>query len=309
MVGLGLLAPSTGRAYCRTTTCDPADTPETGVTCQTDPNNPECILTGVPLAWPSPCVGISLQKDASVQVPFAEFERVVRASFESWNQVRCQGEVPSIAATILGPIECGEIKFNEDKGNANVIVFRDGAWPHEGQTQVLALTTLTFGKTTGLIYGADMEIKSQPGVVRLTTSDSDVDVDLQSIITHEAGHLFGLGHSNVPGATMLATYQNKSTEFRSLEQDDIDGLCASYPADRGDLDTCDPSGPSPRSLGLSGVCGGTDLSPPSDDGCGCRAAAAPGRTAVGALAFGLVAAALAGRGRRRAGLAGGRSSR
>ncbi|RYE83782.1 MAG: matrixin family metalloprotease, partial [Myxococcales bacterium] len=293
VVGLGLLTPATGQAYCRSTACG---NEKDQVRCVADDSNPECSITGQPLAWPSPCVGLSLNRQASTQVPYEEFERVVRASFEAWNQVTCQGEAPSIATTILGPVDCDEVKFNEESGNANIIVFRDEAWPHAGQTQVLALTTLTYGQKTGVIYGADMEIKSQKGVVRLTTSDTNVDIDLQSIITHEAGHLLGLAHSNVTGATMLATYKDRSTEFRTLEQDDIDGLCAAYPPDRGGLLACDPSGPSPRSLGLSGVCGGGDLSPPGDDGCGCRAvAAAPGSPVGSALALGLLVASVGGR--------------
>jgi MYXO-CTERM domain-containing protein len=54
-------------------------------------------------------------------------------------------------------------------------------------------------------------------------------VDLQNTITHEAGHLLGLGHSSVAGATMQPQAiggLTAETSKRTLAQDDIDGYCA-----------------------------------------------------------------------------------
>ena len=252
-------------------------------------------------AWLA-CVGVVLNDKASAQVSFQEFDRVTRASFGAWNQVRCGGRMPSILFTMLGKLSCAAQEFNDEKGNANIVLFRDGEWPYEGQSSVLALTTLTFGADSGIIYDADLEIKADPGAVRLTTSDSGVDTDLQSILTHEAGHMLGLAHSKVEGATMQATYPPRSINFRSLEEDDLAGLCAAYPPDRAGLPTCDPSGPSLRSLGLSRQCGGADLVPDDDSSCGCRAVAAS--TSAGVPGGGLLVVAsvlaLGHRSRRRA---------
>ncbi len=269
LVGLGLLTPGMASAYCRTTTCD-----QTTTACATDPDDRQCVVDGVPLQWPIGCVGVSLNEKASVQVSYADFLRVATAAFDAWNKVSCEGQTPSISTTILGPVVCDEQQFNDEKGNANIVLFRDDDWPYTGQSSVLALTTLTFGVKTGIIYDADMEIRAKPGDVRLTTSDEDVDTDLQSIITHEAGHFLGLAHTSVAEATMLPYYPPKSTKFRSLEADDAAGLCAAYPHDRAGVPACDPGGPSPRSLGLSSQCGGADVvAKDSDSGCGCRAVA------------------------------------
>ena len=298
LVGLALLRATTAQAYCRTTACNPAEE-----VCETDQNG--CPVTGKPLQWPVACVGVALNEKASVQVNYAEFERVVTASFNAWNEVRCDGQAPSIAATVVGPVACDRVKINKEKGNANLVVFRDDDWPHTGQSSVLALTTVQYGTETGTIYGADMEIRARPGDVRLTTGDEDVDTDLQSIITHEAGHFLGLAHTSVAEATMLPYYPPKSTKFRSLEADDRAGLCAAYPPARGGLPACDPGGPSPLSLGLSSDCEGERLVlPPVEVGGGCRAVAVGEGMGRGAGVGVVMAVALVARKRRRSACAG-----
>jgi hypothetical protein len=103
-----------------------------------------------------------------------------------------------------------------------------------------------------------MEINSgQP----LSTSDIVVPngYDLQSIITHEAGHFMGLAHSFDPNATMWAHYSAGTESFRDLSDDDIDGICTVYPPTTA-VNVCDFA---PRQ-GFSPECG---LWPSSTGGC------------------------------------------
>jgi outer membrane protein assembly factor BamB len=51
--------------------------------------------------------------------------------------------------------------------------------------------------------------------------------DIQAITTHEFGHNLGLNHSENSGAVMFPTYPG-GTRWRTLTQDDIDGICALY---------------------------------------------------------------------------------
>ncbi len=57
--GLALIAPSAS-AFCRATTCNPADPSEN---CQRD--DERCLITGEPLFWSSSCVSFSVQADGS----------------------------------------------------------------------------------------------------------------------------------------------------------------------------------------------------------------------------------------------------
>jgi hypothetical protein len=148
-----------------------------------------------------------------------------------------------------GPIICDQPEFNKSAPNANVWMYRDDEWPYVGANSTLALTTITFEVPTGKILDADVEINSFK--IDLTT-DGAGGSDLQSIVTHEAGHFLGLAHSMVKTATMNAQYQPGQISFRSLDPDDQAGICAVYPPDR-DAPAC--TQPAPRH-GFSRYCGG-----------------------------------------------------
>ena len=51
-------------------------------------------------------------------------------------------------------------------------------------------------------------------------------MDLQTVATHEIGHLLGLAHTPVQEAVMYAIISHGST--KGLNQDDIDGIRALY---------------------------------------------------------------------------------
>jgi hypothetical protein len=55
-------------------------------------------------------------------------------------------------------------------------------------------------------------------------------LDIQATVTHEYGHLLGLGHSNVGGSTMFATISGNGVSMRSIEADDKAGIQFIYGA-------------------------------------------------------------------------------
>lgn len=279
---VALLSAAPAFAYCRTTTCDPQT--------ECDYDSRFCTDVGLPLAWKSGCVSYSVQQDASPErnIDYDEIHDIAERAFDRWTNADCGGDAPSLSTSDMSPVNCGEPQYNSNDPNANVIMFRDSNWPYDGANATLALTTITFNYETGEIFDADIEVNSFK--TPLTTSNTVVDFDLESIITHEAGHFLGLSHSHIPSATMFIEYERGDLSFRDLESDDVDGICAAYPPNRKIAsDECRPRhGFSP------------DCAEPRDDGCAI-ANTPTGSTRTWPLVFALAAAAALGlrRDRRR----------
>lgn len=267
-------------AFCRTTTCDPQ------TECNYDSQG--CTTVGLPLTWKSGCVSYSVQRGASPfrNVDYETIHTIAERAFNRWTKVDCRGGTPSLSTSNLSPVNCGEPEYNSNNGNANVIMFRDQDWPYAGANATLALTTITFNYETGEIFDADIEVNSFK--TPLTTSTTVVDFDLESIITHEAGHFLGLSHSHIGTATMFVEYERGDLSFRDLAEDDEEGICATYPPDRPiSSDDCRPR------HGFS-----SDCAPPPDDGCSI-ASTAPGAVRGWPCALALVLGIGLGAARRR----------
>jgi hypothetical protein len=275
------LLPRAAGAFCRTSTCEAG----TGALC--DPPQPnDC---GTALAWEPGCLGYSLQQDGSSlsDITLQQAEAIFAQAFASWTQADCAGGgSPALRVDYQGSVQCGMHEFNQEEGygNANIIVFKDSGWPHGNDGRVLALTTVTYDLANGKIYDADMELNSEHVVAdgaQFTIGDGNVQFDLLSIATHEAGHFLGISHSANNDATMFADYIPGSTDLRSLSDDDIAGICDAYPPGQVASD-CDatPHG------GLA-----TECDSPPGSSCCTVAPGAPqsGSEALLALALGFMA--------------------
>ena len=232
LVTLALLLPgSEARAYCRTSTCDDCPRDENG-----------CSVGGTDVAWPGRCVALGVHAGASEQVDLATVEMLTELAFATWNEIRCEpgGLPPSIELTGTdGPILCGRSEFVGDALNANILVFRDDAWPHDGEGDELATTTVR-SRAHGEIVDADLEINAtRPLLVMETTGEGTIvgAHDLLSILTHELGHFLGLDHSTDPESIMQTTLPPQVVRT-TLGADDVAAICAAYPPEREAL-PCD----------------------------------------------------------------------
>ncbi len=128
------------------------------------------------------------------------------------------------------------------------MLFREDEWPYVGAEDALGFTHLTFDENSGELWDADVEINAV--AYKFSVGDPVTDNDLDSMLTHEAGHVLGLAHTLVTDATMFATYMPGTDTQRTLADDDVQAVCASYPADRMPSRTsCSPR------HGFSDACG------------------------------------------------------
>ncbi len=277
-----LLASNEAQAFCRSTTC----------TGSCDRDLAGCKLSGEPLAWPGLCVGFSLQKDGTVNLPMDQVRPVIEDAFVAWSDLDCAGGKSSIAFSELADVSCHQSEFNKDGSNANVILFQDTKWRFHSEGDTLAKTTVTFDAESGTILDADLEMNF--AFNELTIGDDHIVYDLQSIVTHEIGHFIGIDHSDDYDATMYAGYDEGTTTIRTLEVDDIEAACTIYPPNRGGECKSAPKG------GLGDACGGeaSGSGGGDDGGCAIALSSSPDRSfpTLGWLSLGIALLAL---GRRR----------
>lgn len=223
---------------------------------------------GGPIAWPSSCFHYSLHIDGTSDMPFDALQTLTRRAFDTWEDVSCsyyyfvETEPARIAAE----------EFNLDRGNVNLLVFRDRveSWPHD--PRVIALTSVHFDKNTNEILDADIEFNAAYNDFGSTESYPPQTglIDYLSTVTHEIGHTVGLEHPfGHPEATMAPYGSPGEIIKRDLAEDDIQGLCSVYPAQD------DPRFCRPPYCGLDLDGTSTACRQQADDGEGC--AFAPSR--------------------------------
>ena len=175
----------------------------------------------------------------------------VTAAFASWSQ--------QLAA-------CGSLRFEEQARADNRLIADDGrtlvlfrqedcdeltptcstprscgnerdCWQHANGA--LAITTTTYDPVTGRISDSDIELNTPRFI--FTTVDSPpcvaplfdvscVASDVRNTLTHEVGHVVGLGHSPASNSTMNASAQPGETSKRVIDADSRKFICDVYPA-------------------------------------------------------------------------------
>jgi hypothetical protein len=229
--------PAVAAAFCRARTCDPADPKQR---CSEDANG--CVISGHQLFWPTSCVTFDAQVAGSTKlgIDADTLTSVTAQAFAPWLRADCAGAAPSIEVGTLGPVECAESGFNENARNANIVMFRDDEWPYPGSIDTYAMTIVNFDPATGKIQDADIEINSAD--FNLTTDGLGTGVDLQTVLTHEVGHFFGLSHAAPEDrdATMRPSWDGRGTALRTLSPDDEAGICELFPPDAPAPRVCEP---------------------------------------------------------------------
>ena len=82
--------------------------------------------------------------------------------------------------------------------------------------------TLTGYYTGNTIYDADVYTNTKYKYTSSRETDGcSAEYDIDGIMVHEVGHVIGLGHSNVAGATMYPSVAAYNLNNRTLEADDL----------------------------------------------------------------------------------------
>jgi MYXO-CTERM domain-containing protein len=177
--------------------------------------------------WSRLPVHYSINSAGSSRFTLPALEALIADSFGAWGEPCCS----RFSAVYDGTTS--STALNKPAGKV-VLSWEESRWPgpqsyYGDVNSTIAVTLLSFANDCTI---AEAPILFNAVGFRFTdqcnaSSCASGGTDLQSVATHEIGHLLGLDHSNINGTTMYA-YNLGGDQGRSLHQDDINGVCALY---------------------------------------------------------------------------------
>lgn len=218
LVALLLGVPAGAHAFCLATTVDP-------------PKGELCSNEGIPLFWERQCITFSVMDPGKQIATLAEAQAVADRSFGTWLDVKCGGKPLGLDVEQTSePAECEMPQYNKHGANANSVLFiADWAKYEAMSSDAFGLTLVFYNPDTGSIYDADILLNETLGDLTICKGACPPRaVDIQNVLTHEAGHFFGLGHSEQHDATMAPDATVGQLTKRDLTDDDRAGICATY---------------------------------------------------------------------------------
>lgn len=191
---------------------------------------------GTPIAWnltnPNTPIVVNgrivynLNPAGSDDLPFAEVERALAASFQSWEDVPTSSVAftrgANSSSTQTTADNMLQIFWLENTTNTG-----DGL-DVAGVVALSRVMTISSGPRTGEIVDAALVFNGNQ--FTWATDGRGAAVDVQEIATHEIGHLIGLAHSPIGGAAMFPRTGAGRTQGRTLAFDDQIAASVAYPA-------------------------------------------------------------------------------
>jgi hypothetical protein len=151
----------------------------------------------------------------------------IQSSFRTWESI----STASIAFSYKGTTPAATV----GRDGQNVVTFTDNSAPLG--SSVIAATFSFFKTENGQLLFDESDIAFNPSLDFSTSAETDK-FDIQSVLTHEIGHLLGLDHSAMVSSVMVPFGVPGQLDQRVLSYDDIAGVMEIYP----NLSTMPPTG-------------------------------------------------------------------
>jgi hypothetical protein len=179
--------------------------------------------TGSTVRWFTPSV--SMHIDPSMQSYFKTLpvQQIIGDAAGAWHGL---SGVPDL---LLNDGEPGPAGFQTGRGDKGNGVYLVENW--ELQENALAVTVATFETNSGKIVDADILVNPNHPLVLLPDGpDARAEgFDLRGVLTHEMGHVLGLGEAyGVNAATMFPSVAPGETHQRDIDVDDAQGVEEAY---------------------------------------------------------------------------------
>jgi hypothetical protein len=178
--------------------------------------------SGATVRWHSNSV--TLRLDPSMQRYFRDMP--VRGVV--WDAANAWTGLPGVPELLISEGEPGPKGFDQKKGTDNGVYLIEDWQLAESS---LAVTVATFETKSGKIVDTDILVNaSHPFALLAAGPDAPADdFDIRGVLTHEMGHVLGLGESyDVRQATMWPNVARGETHQRDLDEDDQKGVETAY---------------------------------------------------------------------------------
>ena len=177
---------------------------------------------GKRIRWATDSVTLQLDPEFENFLNPGEAYAAISMAFDAWRGL------PRVPDLRIRPGTPETVGHHDGRMTNGVYLLKD--WPYEASK--LAVTVVTYEMDTGRLLDADIVVN---GGARYALLEEPVkprtisSYDLAAVLTHEAGHVLGLGESNDDqAATMWPYAKPDDVDKRTLAQDDEDGAVESY---------------------------------------------------------------------------------
>ncbi len=181
--------------------------------------------TALPLYWHETDIVFHLDVVGSDDLQDNSELEAVRTSFKTWNDVACPNGPFRMTLREGSLVTSPLVEHVEGGDNRNIIKWVETRPPWLHSLAVIGVTSATYDARDGRILDADIEFNGVHFTYTTTGSPLQIQTDVQNTATHEIGHLLGLDHTFVTGATMEARAPPGETSKRTLTDDDVVGVC------------------------------------------------------------------------------------
>jgi hypothetical protein len=189
--------------------------------------------TGMPLRWPAGSINVEIALDQGPATPGVD-DSVAAAQRAVDTYVTALGGMTS-DIQVQVDMRYGSPPPTDGGDGKTTVRWQDDGWD-DLDPQALAVTLTSYDPSSGHITDADIIMNTRYSWC--TSSDGcRGEYDVQSILTHEVGHVFGLAHDTDPDAVMYPTAAACETRKRKLAHSDLEGLSFLY---AGGVDPADP---------------------------------------------------------------------
>lgn len=169
---------------------------------------------GDPLAWQMMPVRFAINPQNPNGLSELEVEDAVLAAIGAWEATGA-----AVEFEYLGFTDTRETAYDGE----NVLFFAE-TWDDE---RAKAAVTSAWSTTDGEIVSFDVAINAEDW--DYTVSEEAPVMDVENVLTHELGHVLGIGHSDIDDlATMWGTTTKGDLTRRTLRPDDENAVFAAY---------------------------------------------------------------------------------